>query len=1261
MFNISALHSFIIHNFIRADDRGVLSVDCNRIYKRCYKCENRFKDDSGVDKSTVLATLFTSIYNIISLLLFNVADDDRGAESSFCQPQSEPQETIDLDDSARTAVAEAPPSPQQKNANVVVADAIAVLPPPSLPQVLHDKTVTTSLLLPSLQQTTNVSAVAVSVEEPSLTSTIQSVPQDNEHGTELVEEEVVEDPATSATLVASLPSFSTTNESSDLTDAVVLQYNSSDLVESFAEVVVEESLQSKNACQDDDVDGTATEACCNHEVGSTVLDCTTTETLQQQQKDVQMCKSDMIPFKFETSLLRDENKLTVIFKSLPEYANKDSDLIAEYQGDSVTGIFTQDFHHVRGQPIDDINHNVQMRGVVYYVREVVSTSECDVDNSTVDERLLIILCWADQTNQSNIFLERVSFDAYMRLLEEGFIWMYGANREGVEPSNSSEVNFPSGASFLNVEEEGKEVADEMNVEEDALMSISSGLKNDTAGNDIIIYEALLSELLPEQCLDVITFGECLHEMRQQNRSKVATARDEVLEELMHPYTVSIPMNQLETEQLLISEMRKCNQKQGTKIITLDISGTIFYMSLMHYKRENLSARLYNDTKQKRIEFLDFTRRSNDKLLYLWDSRQAIVLSLLNDDNVFENRLFIAMTNLFLPYGDVAGTVNQEFVLLDILVRMDAYTEIDALVGVIETGEVRLWRHSKEHLRFLHCDFQFPLERGEDFWIAKRDDFYTESGLFYNEVRKIPRDPDISNLKSYFSADKTFLKEYPRVFTGKNDAVKQIANFEKWLLLPGKNQSTEEQNQNFIALLNRAKDGQEKKVAEAEREEAKAKEEEDKREQKKAKAAATRKRNKEEARVQAEEAAAKAAVESVAASLKGSTVTGRKSTRKHSEVEEAVAEDPIEQPSAVSKTARQSRSVAAVNKDEGSGECSSGNQQARKPLSAAQFAVVSAGPPMSAGRNGAAPASSSQVLTIVIDTTSHAKTSLLTNSTSNASQIIAENAASELKTKAAQLCADQLASEMKASQLLAEKQAIELANAFKVEQARLDVQRAKELDQLKQEQHELTLKREKDKLLLEAQRHENQSKAAQRKLDVENQRSQLEHDQDSRFYNQLRREADKNSHGNAMTRESASTDLDIQRSQWLLRKDIQEWEDRRMSKQAQDFRQNGERDSQTTWLREDALRRQEAQYSRYSDLSEDAARRSRSHFSKQRQDNKKQNHHRDHKFSSKKRKRDDPYEEEEDGDDDENEEEGGESSDGEQLVAKPFKLPAVKKQ
>ena len=62
--------------------------------------------------------------------------------------------------------------------------------------------------------------------------------------------------------------------------------------------------------------------------------------------------------------------------------------------------------------------------------------------------------------------------------------------------------------------------------------------------------------------------------------------------------------------------------------------------------------------------------------------------------------------------------------------------------------------------------------------------------------------------------------------------------------------------------------------------------------------------------------------------------------------------------------------------------------------------------MSTGRNSAAPVSSSQVLTIVIDTTSHQNPKTSSSSlTSNVSQITAETHASELKAKAAQLSAD----------------------------------------------------------------------------------------------------------------------------------------------------------------------------------------------------------------------------------------------------------------
>ena len=411
--------------------------------------------------------------------------------------------------------------------------------------------------------------------------------------------------------------------------------------------------------------------------------------------------------------------------------------------------------------------------------------------------------------------------------------MYGVSREGVDASNwfPPQIKGIAGIEKKERDDAVAPVDDESHLSglETLLLSSSNNglgqtqssqkpeeLLHSTVDADIEnLFDTILSELLPDLCLTVIAGGEVLAEMQRKQMNSVPVVPNEVLEELMHPLNVSVPMTQLESEIELVAELKKCNQQKVARIITLALSGTIFYMSLMHYKGDNMSTQLYNDVKHKRIEFLDFTRRSDDKLLYLWDSRQAIVLSLLNDDNTFEARLFIAMTNLYLPFGDAAGTVNQELVLLDILVRMDPYTAIDALVGVIETGEVRLWKHSKEHLRFLNCDFQFPLQRGEAFWIAKRDEFYNERGLYYDESRKIPRDLDISNLNRIYNVDKQFIKNYPRAYGGKGGASKQRENFDKWLLLPGKNISTEEETANIIRLLTRAKSSQDKKAAAAE--------------------------------------------------------------------------------------------------------------------------------------------------------------------------------------------------------------------------------------------------------------------------------------------------------------------------------------------------------------------------------------------------------------------------------------------------------------
>ncbi len=69
----------------------------------------------------------------------------------------------------------------------------------------------------------------------------------------------------------------------------------------------------------------------------------------------------------------------------------------------------------------------------------------------------------------------------MRLLEEGFIWMYGANREEVAPSS------------LKFEEEGNVMETEVQVEHDEheSMSTSAEMNDDILPcKDNIIYEVL---------------------------------------------------------------------------------------------------------------------------------------------------------------------------------------------------------------------------------------------------------------------------------------------------------------------------------------------------------------------------------------------------------------------------------------------------------------------------------------------------------------------------------------------------------------------------------------------------------------------------------------------------------------------------------------------------------------------------------------------------------------------------------------------------
>ena len=159
---------------------------------------------------------------------------------------------------------------------------------------------------------------------------------------------------------------------------------------------------------------------------ASVLEVCVEESLQQQQQqsgavEVLMRKSNLLSFNFETSLIRDELKLAAIIKSLPEYVGTKSEFELEYQGESIEGIFSAaDKHHIRGQPIiDDINSNRLMRGLVYYVRELILSEDED------ERETVIVLCWTDDAaSRSEIYLERVSIDEYLRLLEDGYVLYY---------------------------------------------------------------------------------------------------------------------------------------------------------------------------------------------------------------------------------------------------------------------------------------------------------------------------------------------------------------------------------------------------------------------------------------------------------------------------------------------------------------------------------------------------------------------------------------------------------------------------------------------------------------------------------------------------------------------------------------------------------------------------------------------------------------------------------------------------------------------
>ena len=266
----------------------------------------------------------------------------------------------------------------------------------------------------------------------------------------------------------------------------------------------------------------------------------------------------------------------------------------------------------------------------------------------------------------------------------------------------------------------------------------------------------------------------------------ARVEAEIIAELAHPDEVYITEAQYKLDRECAEFAVRAHREGRT--VDLQVAKTIFYLSSFHFKEENHSMELYTDPSSgaRRQEWVDFVRRQNDGyVLYLWDQRIAIMLTLKNyETNTFQPRFFLAMTNLYMQLG--GGNVHKELVLLDILVRMDVLTYVDALVGVIATGEVMLWKHSKDHLRFLHCDFMNEIERGENFWIAKRQQFYEERGLLYLPQRMIPRDLDAPRTR--FAISKEYITNYKHAYTSESDVKK---NFDKWTLAPGRFKSMRE--------------------------------------------------------------------------------------------------------------------------------------------------------------------------------------------------------------------------------------------------------------------------------------------------------------------------------------------------------------------------------------------------------------------------------------------------------------------------------------
>ena len=275
------------------------------------------------------------------------------------------------------------------------------------------------------------------------------------------------------------------------------------------------------------------------------------------------------------------------------------------------------------------------------------------------------------------------------------------------------------------------------------------------------------------------------------------------QELQHPPAIYIPNQQLKAEKTIADTVVVVHSSKNNESFPLMVSGTCFNLSSFHFASENTSIPLYNNStnlKRSRLEYIDFSRPQLH--LYMWDRRHAVTLSVQSPvSGRYQTRFYLAMTNLFMPQDEKGESVYEDLVLLDLLYRLDPYAYIDAVVGVVATGEVILWQHSLNHLRFNYCDFHRPLKRGEAFWFSKLEQFYSAKGLLYLRQRLIPRDLDAP--RNRFAITKEYITHYKHPC---KTLAKVDDNFKKWLLLPGKNKSKEEQTQDLVALLTRCSKG-----------------------------------------------------------------------------------------------------------------------------------------------------------------------------------------------------------------------------------------------------------------------------------------------------------------------------------------------------------------------------------------------------------------------------------------------------------------------